>query len=58
MGVRMRKGRPLDDSADSEWKVNYQIVVSKAYRTAILAVTHGSCIGIDKPYSKVLNHFY
>jgi len=39
-GVLMRRWRPLDASADEEWRVVHQVVVPKQYRSEILHLAH------------------
>ena len=38
--ILVRKWRPPDVSADDEWTVNHQIVVSRTYRPEILNLAH------------------
>ena len=60
--ILMRKWRPPDVSAEDEWTINHQIVVSKAYRPEILNLAHetpmSGHLGINKTYHKILKHFY
>jgi len=60
--VLMRKWRPPTAAADEEWQVSHQIVVPNCYCTDILSLAHklslAGHLGINKPYQKVLSHFY
>ena len=60
--VLMRRWRPLDAPGNEEWKVVYQIVVPKQYRSEILHLAHegplAGHLGINKTYQNVLQHFY
>ena len=61
-GILMRKWRPPDVSAEDEWTVNHQIVVSRVYRPESLNLAHetpmSGHLGVNKTYHKILNHFY
>ena len=61
-GILMRKWRPSDISADSEWSVKYQIVVPPEYRVEILKMAHenplGGHLGIKKTYCRILDCFF
>ena len=61
-GILMRKWRPPDVSAEDEWTINHQIVVTRVYRPDILNLAHETPIsghlGINKTYHKILIHFY
>ena len=61
-GVLMRKWRPPDTSPQDDWAIKHQIIVPKPYQKEILSIAHDSPMaghmGINKTYSKILNHFY
>ena len=58
----MRKWRPPGDSAEDEWTVNHQIVVSRVYRPEILNLAQetprSGHFGVNNIFHKILNHFY
>ena len=58
----MRKWRPPDVSADTEWSVSYQIVIPLLYHKEILSMAHDTPmsghLGINMTYHKILTHFY
>ena len=60
--ILMRKWRPPDVSAEDEWTVNHQTVVSRVYCPEILNLAHetpmSGHLGINKTYHKIRNHFY
>ena len=60
-GILMRTWRSPEVSADDERAVNYQIVVSKIYRSEILSLAHqtpmSGHLGVNKTNHKILNHF-
>ena len=61
-GILMRKRRPPDVSADTEWSVIYQIVIPLLYRKEIISMAHDTPmsghLGVTKTYHKILTHFY
>ena len=61
-GVLMRKWWPKDVPADEDWQVAHQIVLPRKYQGEILSLAHVSPmaghLGVNKTYSKILNHFY
>ena len=58
----MRKWRPPDVPANDEWRVHYQIVVSKQYRQDILSLAHENLLEghlcVTKTCDKSLSHFF
>ena len=60
--ILIRKWRPPDVSADDEWTVNHQIVVSRDYRPEILNLAHetpmSGHLDVNKTYHKILGHFF
>ena len=58
----MRKWRPLNASAQADWRVVDQIVVPSAYRRYILSLAHDHCLaghlGVNKTYDRVMRHFF
>ena len=61
-GILMRKWRPPDVSADTEWSVVYQIVIPLLYRKEIISMAHDTPmsghLSVMKTYHKILTHFY
>ena len=61
-GILIRKWRSPGIPADDDRAVNYQIVISKIYRSEILSLAHetpmSGHLGVNKTYHKILNHFY
>ena len=61
-GLLMRKWRPPEAGLDEDWRVVHQIIIPRIYRKDILSLAHDSPmaghLGINKTYSKILNHFY
>ena len=62
IGILMRKWRPPDVFADTEWSVIYQIVIPLLYCKEIISMAHDTPmfghLGINKTYHKILTHFY
>ena len=60
-GILMRKWRPPDVSADTEWSVVYQIVIPLLYRKEIISMAHDTPmsghLGVNKTYHKIFTHF-
>ena len=58
----MRRWRPLDAEGSETWRAVHQIVVPRQYRNEVLYLAHenplAGCLGINKTYWKVLQHFY
>ena len=61
-GILMRRWRLPDVSAEDEWTINHQIVISGVNRPKILILAHetptSGHLGVNKTYHKILNHFY
>ena len=58
----MRRWKPLDLEGEEIWRAVHQIVVPRQYQSKVLHLAHESplaeCLGINKTYWKVLQHFY
>ena len=58
----MRKWRPPEVPASHEWKVMYQVVLPRVYRSNVLNLAHetpmAGNLGVNKTYRKILNRFY
>ena len=61
-GILMRKWRPIDVSAEDDWRVVHQIVVPKVYHTEVISLAHdhpmAGHLGISKTHDRILSHFW
>lgn len=60
--VLMRKWRPPDVTANSDWCIRYQVVVPTIYREEVMSMAHDTPmsghLGVRKTYDRISAHFF